>query len=360
MPASPCSPGCSPRQPTAGCTTRCSPPAPGGGELRQDPPLRRVQLHRVRHRRAGREPVVVTVDGVGVGITLCYDIRFPTSTASFGRPGRLGDHRERASWCRVPASSSSGQALAGALWTLGVSSSPPGRPIPVRSWRGLRPAWRQPGLLPTRRGANAQPAPTRNSWRAIWTSRACRRSRDTRRCAAESLWTSHRFVRHNRAGGDDAATGPAAVRPRIPGAPTQRIPQPSPAGAGLRSRGDESADRHLPQPAQPPLPPTPPAVVTEPEPEEPRRRGPFGDPLSVALAVVIVVALALAAGVIGAGVITRATRPTPSSPESRQLRGWDSAKVSFGLRPFLLQHFPPLPHMEGRPPPQPDPRRQGA
>jgi predicted amidohydrolase len=27
---------------------------------------------------AGREPVVVEVDGVGVGITLCYDIRFPT------------------------------------------------------------------------------------------------------------------------------------------------------------------------------------------------------------------------------------------------------------------------------------------
>jgi predicted amidohydrolase len=26
---------------------------------------------------AGREPVVVTVDGVGVGVTLCYDVRFP-------------------------------------------------------------------------------------------------------------------------------------------------------------------------------------------------------------------------------------------------------------------------------------------
>ncbi|TGD88966.1 carbon-nitrogen hydrolase family protein [Mycolicibacterium sp. CH28] len=26
----------------------------------------------------GREPVVITVDGVGVGLTLCYDIRFPT------------------------------------------------------------------------------------------------------------------------------------------------------------------------------------------------------------------------------------------------------------------------------------------
>ncbi|MCX2933262.1 carbon-nitrogen hydrolase family protein [Mycobacterium sp. CVI_P3] len=26
----------------------------------------------------GREPVVITIDGVGVGLTLCYDIRFPT------------------------------------------------------------------------------------------------------------------------------------------------------------------------------------------------------------------------------------------------------------------------------------------
>lgn len=53
---------------------------------------------------AGRQPVVVTVDGVGVGLTLCYDIRFPnlyteladrgaqliTVSASWGAgPGKL-------------------------------------------------------------------------------------------------------------------------------------------------------------------------------------------------------------------------------------------------------------------------------
>jgi len=53
---------------------------------------------------AGREPVVVTVDGVGVGVTLCYDVRFPylyteladrgasviTVSASWGAgPGKL-------------------------------------------------------------------------------------------------------------------------------------------------------------------------------------------------------------------------------------------------------------------------------
>ncbi|OBG71079.1 MULTISPECIES: carbon-nitrogen hydrolase family protein [unclassified Mycobacterium] len=36
---------------------------------------------------AGREPVVITVDGVGVGLTVCYDIRFPALYTELARRG---------------------------------------------------------------------------------------------------------------------------------------------------------------------------------------------------------------------------------------------------------------------------------
>ena len=35
----------------------------------------------------GREPVVITVDGVGVGLTTCYDIRFPELFTELARRG---------------------------------------------------------------------------------------------------------------------------------------------------------------------------------------------------------------------------------------------------------------------------------
>ena len=36
---------------------------------------------------SGREPVVITVDGIGVGLTLCYDVRFPELYIELARRG---------------------------------------------------------------------------------------------------------------------------------------------------------------------------------------------------------------------------------------------------------------------------------
>ena len=43
----------------------------------------------------GREPVVITVDGVRVGLTVCYDIRFPGALHRAGPPRRPADRRLR-------------------------------------------------------------------------------------------------------------------------------------------------------------------------------------------------------------------------------------------------------------------------
>jgi hypothetical protein len=92
--------------------------------------------------------------------------------------------------------------------------------------------------------------------------------------------------------------------------------------------------RQLPlPPSQPPLPPP----ATEPEPEQPGRRGILKDPLSMALALVIVVALALAA-LIGGELYARNTADTIVA-KAVSCVVQDSAKASFGVRPFLLQHL---------------------
>lgn len=130
--------------------------------------------------------------------------------------------------------------------------------------------------------------------------------------------------------------------PGQPEPPTQRIPQPAPAavppppitGRPVNDPGMDQPTRHLPQP---PLQPPPPPAVVEPEPEAPRRRGVFGDPLSMALAAVIVVALALA-GLIGGELYARNTADTIVA-RAVSCVVQDSAKASFGMRPFLLQHL---------------------
>lgn len=111
-----------------------------------------------------------------------------------------------------------------------------------------------------------------------------------------------------------------------------------PFGSGYPEPATQRIPPQVPQPVQPPAqPPLPPVGHTEPQPDEPRRRGLFSDPLSVALALVIVVALALA-GLIGAEFYAR-SKADSIVAKAVSCVVQDSAKASFGMRPFLLQHF---------------------
>jgi hypothetical protein len=80
----------------------------------------------------------------------------------------------------------------------------------------------------------------------------------------------------------------------------------------------------------------PPTVGPEPQADEPRGRGLFGDPLSMVLALVIVGALALA-GLIGAEFFAR-NKADSVVAKAVSCVVQDSASASFGMRPFLFQH----------------------
>ncbi len=114
--------------------------------------------------------------------------------------------------------------------------------------------------------------------------------------------------------------GPGHPGQGHPEPPTQYIPQPP--------------TQYLPTPPAPPA--GPPVEVAPPEPEEPRR-GLARDPLSVALILVIVGALALA-GLLGGEFYAR-HRANSIVANAVSCVVQDSAKASFGVRPFLLQHF---------------------
>lgn len=115
-----------------------------------------------------------------------------------------------------------------------------------------------------------------------------------------------------------------AVPPRGPDQPTQQITRP---GSPM-----DAATQHLPRPE-------PAAVPGAPEPGEPKRSrlGFLRDPLSMVLVFVIVVAL-VAAGLLGAELYVRHRANTVvANAVSCVVR--DQASVSFGMRPFLLQHL---------------------
>lgn len=109
------------------------------------------------------------------------------------------------------------------------------------------------------------------------------------------------------------------------GTPTEYIPRPGgPA---------EPPTQHIPQ-VPPPVSPTPP---TQPEePEEPKR-GFLRDPLSIVLSLIIVVALVLA-GLLGTELYSRHVADTVVS-RAVSCVVQDQTKVSFGVRPFILQHL---------------------
>lgn len=94
----------------------------------------------------------------------------------------------------------------------------------------------------------------------------------------------------------------------------------------------DAATQHLPRPE-------PVAVPGAPEPEEPKRSrlGFLRDPLSMVLVFVIVVALVLA-GLLGAELYVR-HRADSVVARAVSCVVRDQASVSFGMRPFLLQHL---------------------
>ena len=110
---------------------------------------------------------------------------------------------------------------------------------------------------------------------------------------------------------------PGQYPPQYP----SQYPGPGP-GAPSNPGYSEAATQYIPRPAQP---------------EAPARRGLFGDPLSMALILVIVVALAFAALLGGEFYARHKANSIVAKAVSCVVQ--DSATASFGVRPFLLQHF---------------------
>lgn len=111
--------------------------------------------------------------------------------------------------------------------------------------------------------------------------------------------------------------------------PGPSVPYSPPPGYG------ETPTQYIPRPAGPP--PADLGAQAAQAPQDSPRRGLFGDPLSVTLALVIVVALALAALLGGEFYARHRANSIVAKAVSCVVQ--DSATASFGMRPFLLQHF---------------------
>ncbi|WP_313677019.1 LmeA family phospholipid-binding protein [Mycolicibacterium sp.] len=151
--------------------------------------------------------------------------------------------------------------------------------------------------------------------------------------------------------GQTPPPGPPPPGPGYPEQPTQQFPgysqqptqqfpgysdQPTQQMPGYAPGHADQATRQIPRQSFPAGPP--PADVTAPESEEyGRDRGFFRDPLSIGLSLVIVLALAAAALLGGEFYARRTADSIVAGAVSCVVQ--DSAKASFGIRPFLLQHF---------------------
>jgi len=112
------------------------------------------------------------------------------------------------------------------------------------------------------------------------------------------------------------------------GTPTEYIPRP---GAPVDPPTQQFSQVPPPPPSVPPAPSQEPA-----EPDEPKR-GFLRDPLSIVLSLIIVVALVIA-GLLGTELYARHVADTVVS-RAVSCIVQDQTKVSFGARPFVLQHL---------------------
>lgn len=156
---------------------------------------------------------------------------------------------------------------------------------------------------------------------------------------------------HGRPSDQTSPTGPPPTGTGYSEHPTQQFPgysqQPTQQFPGYREQATQQIPRYAPgradqatrQIPREPFPAGPPAVeATAPDSEEQVRRGGFfRDPLSIALSLVIVTALGAAALLGGEFYARHKADSIVANAVSCVVQ--DSATVSFGVRPFLLQHF---------------------
>lgn len=115
-----------------------------------------------------------------------------------------------------------------------------------------------------------------------------------------------------------------------PQGPNQPVGPGDPTAPAWPTAAPDQPTQHIPQPA-PPSGPAP-----QPEAEEPKG-GFLRDPLSIVLSLVIVVALVIA-GLLGIELYVRHKADTVVA-QAVECVVKDKANVSFGLRPFVLQHL---------------------